>query len=72
MQIAYTQDIRIMYIILIIKPAKRGFFKNVGIDGRIILKPISNRLEGVDWSHLAQYEVQLQSLVSMAMDLLVK
>jgi hypothetical protein len=44
--------------------------ENLGIDGRIILKSISE-LDRVDWNHLAQYRVQLQSLVSLEMGLLV-
>jgi hypothetical protein len=54
----------------IIKSEKRGFLENLGIDGRIILKSILE-FESMDWNHLAQYRFQLQSLVSMAMGLLV-
>jgi len=39
------------------KPRKREHLKNLGVDGRIILKSILNKAVGVgeDWIYLGQY-----------------
>jgi hypothetical protein len=49
----------------------RDHLGNLGLDGRIILNWIINRVEYVYWIHLSQDRVKLWALVIMVMNLWV-
>jgi hypothetical protein len=57
------------------KPEGRNYLKDPGIDGRIILKLIFDRLDGggggMDWINLAQDRDRWQAVVNTMMNLQV-
>jgi hypothetical protein len=55
-----------------VNPEKgRGLLEGLIIDGRIILKYILNRVDGVYWINLVQNGVQYRAFVNTLMDPLV-
>jgi hypothetical protein len=59
------------YRALVGKPEGRSHLEDPGVDGRIILKWIFERLNGADWIYLAQDRDRWRDLVNTAINLRV-
>jgi hypothetical protein len=53
------------------KPEGKGPLGRLDVGGRIILKCILEKWDGMDWIHLAQYRDQWRALVNTVMNLRV-
>jgi hypothetical protein len=70
--VARIRESRDAYKALVGKPRDGDHLKDPGIDGRIILKRIFERLDGgTDWIDLAQGRDRWRALVYMVMNLRV-